>query len=175
MRIAPLALTSLLVACSSANTAEPTPATQAPVTEAPTPPAAPPTAPPAEATNIAPPSAPPSTGAQVRVVLTELPEGTYGMPQTGIRVVVTHAGAEQAVDVGTLANCTLAEGDQVTAGSLATVNCWWAGAGDTIEVVTREDALIVTRQEIESESEEDFPVRELGRVALNGETVTLAR
>ncbi len=171
MRIAPLALTSLLVACSSSSSATEPPAQPAPVAEAP--PVAPPSAPPTPPPSVAPPSAP-TTGAQVRVEFTQLPEGTYGMPQSSIRVVVANAGAEQAVDVGTLSNCTLAPAGEVTSGSLATVNCWWAGAGDTLEVIQREDAVVVTRQGADEEAGE-LPVTEVGRVALSGATATLAR
>ena len=96
------------------------------------------------------------------------------MPQNSVRVVVSGAGQEQSVDVGTLANCSLAEGDEVTAGSLATVHCWWAGQGDTLEVVQREDALVVTRQGLDEQAE-DLPVVEVGRVALQGATATLVR
>lgn len=92
-------------------------------------------------------------------------------PRSAIRVAVTRAGVEQSVDVGTLAGCNPAE--TPTPGSLATLRCWWAGAGDTVEVRTREDAVIVTREEADSEAEEEFPVRELGRVALGGASVEL--
>lgn len=95
-------------------------------------------------------------------VMAEMPE----IPRHEIRVLVTRAGHEETVDVGALNGCAMAE--EVTSGSLATVRCWWAGAGETIEVLTREDAVIVTRQDEESEVAEDFPVRELGRIALGG-------
>lgn len=166
MRTAPLVLASLLAACSSASSTPP-------AEQPPTPPVVvePPTAP----VVVEPPPPPPAaTGAQVRITMTEQPVAEMPeMPRHEIRVLVTRAGNEETIEVGVLNGCAL--GDEVTPGSLATLRCWWAGGGDTVEVLTREDALIVTRQEADSQAEGEFEVRELGRVALGGATVELAR
>ena len=95
------------------------------------------------------------------------------MPRHAIRVVITRGDTEDLLDVGTLPGCALNE--EATAGSLATVRCWWAGTGDTIEVAAREDAVIVTRQGEDSQVAEDFVVEELARFPLRGATATFVR
>lgn len=105
------------------------------------------------------------TTAPVEVVVETVREDETAGPQTAVRVHVTTPSGRQTVDLGVLANCTRAD---TTAGSLASVRCWWAGAGDAIEIVERDGAIVVTRQEADEGSEEPFPVVERGRVPLEG-------
>ncbi|MCU0675034.1 MAG: hypothetical protein MUE69_19865 [Myxococcota bacterium] len=95
-----------------------------------------------------------------------------GAPMTELRVEVSLDGGEpQAIAIGTLPGCAAVETG--TAPMLASVHCFWAGAGDTLRVEHREGAVVVTRQGEDSQVDGAFDVQEVGRVVVGGAAVRL--
>lgn len=114
-----------------------------------------------------------STEATVRwVAESRGDDGVSGAPMTELRVEVSlDGGAPQTIAIGTLPGCAAVETG--TAPVLASVHCFWAGAGDTLRVEHRGDAVVVTRQGEDSQVDEAFDVQEVGRVVVGGAAVRL--
>jgi len=95
-----------------------------------------------------------------------------GAPMTELRVEVSlDAGPPESIAIGTLPGCAAVETG--TAPVLASVHCFWAGAGDTLRVEHRDGAIVVTRQGEDSQVEGEFEVQEVGRVDVGGAAVRL--
>ncbi len=99
-------------------------------------------------------------------------DAVSGAPMTELRVEVSlDGGAPQAIAIGTLPGCAAVEIG--AAPVLASVHCFWAGAGDTLRAEHRDGAIVVTRQGEDSQVEGEFEVQEVGRVVVGGAAVRL--
>lgn len=95
-----------------------------------------------------------------------------GAPMTELRVEVSlDGGPPQTVAIGTLPGCAAVEIG--AAPVLASVHCFWAGAGDTLRAEHRDGAIVVTRQGEDSQVEGEFEVQEVGRVVVGEAAVRL--
>jgi hypothetical protein len=95
-----------------------------------------------------------------------------GAPMTELRVEVSlDGGPPETIAIGTLPGCAAVETGTLPV--LASVHCFWAGAGDTLRVEHRGDAVVVTRQGEDSQVEGEFDVQEVGRVEVGEAAVRL--
>jgi hypothetical protein len=88
-----------------------------------------------------------------------------GAPITELRVEVSlDGGSPETIAIGTLPGCAAVEIG--AAPVLASVHCFWAGAGDTLRAEHRDGAIVVTRQGEDSQVDGEFEVQEVGRVVV---------
>ncbi len=87
-------------------------------------------------------------------------------PQTRVWLEVTdETGAAQSFPVDTfVGTCSAEIGGAM--GALGTLRCWWAGAGVNIVAVVRGPEIIVLRQWVEEQAEDEADYEELSRVAI---------
>lgn len=94
-------------------------------------------------------------------------------PWHSVVVVARSASTTTRIYEARLAGC---RHEDPSAGALATVGCWWAGAGDVVSVERRPEGVVVTHQEQDEGTESPLPVREVARFPLTPEqSVTVER
>jgi hypothetical protein len=94
-------------------------------------------------------------------------EGPDGLaPRTRIELVVLRPGAEAGEVHPVLEVEGVCHHRGAEQGALLRLACWWAGAGDTLDVVLRGGELVVTRQQEDEGLEEPLPVEVLRRIPL---------
>jgi hypothetical protein len=94
-------------------------------------------------------------------------EGPDGLaPRTTVELVLLRHGAQGPEVVPLLDVEGVCQHRGGEGGVLLRLACWWAGAGDVLDVVRRADTLVVTRQQEDEGLDQPLPLEELRRIAL---------